>query len=176
MSQELARDSSSVHIHETPSLNETDRLAKYIVSLLSSSTEAGRRLASAANGTGSSPGSADMHQLYLPNDPKLKKDEAIIHMYILFVLFCYVIGTGLIVVKYMRRETPFHRFDDILSSDAGFPSSVEPWIKRTYSCETLDECFSEDLHSPATSSSPFAAVAAASCCHQFPSGSQVTYV
>lgn len=128
-----------------PPLNETVRLAKYIVSLFSpGADQTGMSLSSASNSIFNS--SDEDPQYYLPNSPKLKKDEAIIHLYILFVLLCYIIGTGMIVMKYMRKETSFYRFQPDAAAFTHMDSS-EVWIKSTAtSCETVteSEIFSED--------------------------------
>lgn len=143
MSHEHTSDSSRTHIP----LNETVRLAKYIVSLFSAGADP------AARSPISSPeslfnSSHDEHLYNLLNNPKLKKDEAIIHMYILFVLFCYVIGTGLIVMKYIKRESSLHQFNSSPTTRAisfTHMDSSEVWIKSTAtSCETLSENYGED--------------------------------
>lgn len=157
----------------SPPFNETVRLAKYIVSLFSSSSDP---TAGDQSFTGSSSifnNSHDEHLYNLLNNPKLKKDEAIIHVYILFVLLCYVIGTGLIVVKYIKRDsTAFTNFNGFPSRTISFThmDSSEVWIKSTEtSCASVTESYSEDedddsLLSPASER-----------LHLYPA-SQVTYV
>ena len=153
----MSPDAAAASTHMS-ALNGTDRLAKYIVSLFSRHTEGGDRSSPLFNGSVDGGASDDFRQFYLPNDAKVRKDEAVSHMYILFVLFCYVIGTGIVVLKYMRIERPFCRFGRDSTSDSMPVAGVsESWLKRSSSsCGTEGDslCTSSDSDSVASSKQP----------------------
>ena len=151
MSHDHDSDSSSTH-SPPPLLNETVRVAKYIASLLAAGANpVPSRISSPMFSNESSPHDDRLFNL-LNNNPKLKKDEAIIHVYILFVLFCYIIGTGLIVMKYVRKESPLHYFNRFPSRAISFThmDSSEVWIKssKTSSYDTVCENLSEEDDDP----------------------------
>ena len=137
-----------------PPLNETARLAKYIVSLFSGGGDpVDRRLSSSPDSMFNT--SQDERLYNLLDNPKLKKDEAIIHVYILFVLLCYVVGTGLIVMKYIKKESSLPYFNSFPTRTISFThmDSSEVWIKSTNtSCDTTSENCSEDDDSPSSTS------------------------
>lgn len=153
--EELRERSSGTNV---ASVNETARLAKLIVSLFSPDADSG---ASETNGLTSGPSplfnsTDDLRHYYLLNNPRLKKDEAVIHMYILFVLLCYVIGTGLIIMKYMRRDSSACHLSSCTNTHSVtfmHTDSGEVWVKSApTSCETVSEGpFTEDEESVSSS-------------------------